>query len=224
MGSPFPSRPMPISATTRKISTWCLCASTIRGRCGLAHVAEAYCDDDQVEVMLDTFHDRRRACVSNHTAGSAVGRDLDRSFARGGDQRALRHFVRHGVGLTGQSYGEPRLCGLDGDSVQEPALLYRRWQEWGVILYRGITRKTENTFWPHISLKSEGRLAQAATLTGLEGISGAQHRADSLRCDARVSGAGYAGSFEPIFSACRGQKGNRGWMRSLCFAITLRST
>ena len=24
-------------------------------------------------------------------------------------------------------------------------------QEWGIILYRGITRKTEDSFWPHIS-------------------------------------------------------------------------
>jgi hypothetical protein len=24
-------------------------------------------------------------------------------------------------------------------------------QEWGIILYRNITRKTEDSFWPHIS-------------------------------------------------------------------------
>src|SRR6202140_10444 len=46
-----------------------------------------------------------------------------------------------------------------------------RQQEWGIILYRGITRKTEDSFWPQISLKVEGRLGQAATLYGLEGIS-----------------------------------------------------
>ena len=40
-----------------------------------------------------------------------------------------------------------------------------------MILYRGITRKTEDSFWPHISYKIEGRLGQAATLSGLEGIS-----------------------------------------------------
>jgi Domain of unknown function (DUF5916) len=44
-------------------------------------------------------------------------------------------------------------------------------QEWGIILYRGITRKTEDAFWPHVSYKIEGRLGQAATLYGLEGIS-----------------------------------------------------
>ncbi len=44
-------------------------------------------------------------------------------------------------------------------------------QAWGIILYRGIVRKTEDAFWPHISYKVEGRLGQAATLYGLEGIS-----------------------------------------------------
>jgi hypothetical protein len=44
-------------------------------------------------------------------------------------------------------------------------------QEWGIILYRGIHRKTEDSFWPHITFKVEGRLGQAATMYGLEGIS-----------------------------------------------------
>jgi hypothetical protein len=44
-------------------------------------------------------------------------------------------------------------------------------QEWGIILYRGIVRKNEDAFWPQISYKIQGRLGQAATLSGLEGIS-----------------------------------------------------
>ena len=40
-----------------------------------------------------------------------------------------------------------------------------------MILYRGILRKNEDSFWPHISYRMEGRLGQAATLKGLEGIS-----------------------------------------------------
>ena len=46
-----------------------------------------------------------------------------------------------------------------------------RQQEWGIILYRGIIRKNEDSFWPYISRRVEGRLGQAATLHGLEGIS-----------------------------------------------------
>jgi hypothetical protein len=44
-------------------------------------------------------------------------------------------------------------------------------QQWGIILYRGIVRKNEDAFWPQISYKIAGRLGQAATLYGLEGIS-----------------------------------------------------
>jgi hypothetical protein len=39
-------------------------------------------DDDQVEIMLDTFHDRRRACLPNHSARRAMGCDLERSHPR----------------------------------------------------------------------------------------------------------------------------------------------
>jgi hypothetical protein len=42
---------------------------------------------------------------------------------------------------------------------------------WGIILYRGIQRQNEDSFWPHISRRIQGRLGQAATLYGLEGIS-----------------------------------------------------
>ena len=44
-------------------------------------------------------------------------------------------------------------------------------QTWGLILYRGILRENEDDFWPEISRRLEGRLGQAATATGLEGIS-----------------------------------------------------
>ena len=49
-----------------------------------------------------------------------MGRDLDRGFARGG-QRELGYFIRYGVGFAGESDGA-RVRGLDGDSIQEPAV------------------------------------------------------------------------------------------------------
>ena len=57
---------------------------------------------------------------------------------------------------------------MDGDHLQKPR---QAEQSWGIILYRGIVRENENAFWPAVSQRFEGRLAQAATLTGLEGIS-----------------------------------------------------
>ena len=54
-------------------------------------------DDDQVEVMLDTFHDRRRAYAFQTTPlGRAVGRNLDRGVACR-SERQFRHFVRYSV-------------------------------------------------------------------------------------------------------------------------------
>src|SRR5437763_440082 len=43
-------------------------------------------------------------------------------------------------------------------------------QEWGIILYRGIVRTTEDSFCPHVSSKTGRRLGQAGIrLTGKDG-------------------------------------------------------
>jgi len=127
-------------------------------------------DDDQVEIMLDTFHDRRRAyafqttplgvqwdAIWTEAARSEVGGNWDTSFDTVWDSRGKttnRGFV---VWLA-----------IPFKSLRFPA---SRQQEWGIILYRGIYRKSEDSFWPWIDRKIEGRLGQAATLYGLEGIS-----------------------------------------------------
>jgi hypothetical protein len=127
-------------------------------------------DDDQVEVMLDTFHDRRRAyafqttplgvqwdAIWTEAARSEVGGNFDTSWDTVWDSRGKvtsRGFV---VEIS-----------IPFKSLRFPAT---KQQEWGIILYRGIFRKNEDSFWPQISRKIEGRLGQAATLYGLEGIS-----------------------------------------------------
>ena len=65
------------------------------------------------------------------------------------------------------SRGYVVLIAIPFKSLRFPA---RKIQQWGLILYRGITRKNEDSFWPHISYKVQGRLGQAATVYGLEGI------------------------------------------------------
>ena len=62
-----------------------------------------------------------RLRFSDHAARRAMGRDLDRGFARRANRRAFRHVIRHGVGFARQSDRE-RLRRMDGDSFQEPAL------------------------------------------------------------------------------------------------------
>ena len=132
---------------------------------------EDIADDDQVEVMLDTFHDRRRAYAFQTTP---LGVQWDAIWTEASrDEQTNGHFdvsfdtVWDSRGkLTEDGYVV--LISIPFKSLRFPAA---KEQTWGLILYRGITRKTEDSFWPSISMKVEGRLGQAATLQGLEGIS-----------------------------------------------------
>jgi hypothetical protein len=127
-------------------------------------------DDDQVAIMFDTFHDRRRAyefqttplgvqwdAIYTEAARAEAGGNWDTSWDTVWDSRGKvtnRGFV---VWMS-----------IPFKSLRFPAT---KQQEWGLILYRGIVRKNEDAFWPWVSRKVEGRLGQAATLYGLEGIS-----------------------------------------------------
>ena len=78
-------------------------------------------DDDEVAVMFDTFHDRRRAYEFQTTPLGVQWDAIYTEASRRRDRGQLGYFVGHGMGFAGQSY-QPRLCGVDGDSVQELAL------------------------------------------------------------------------------------------------------
>ena len=127
-------------------------------------------DDDEVEVMLDTFHDRRRAYAFQTTAlgvqwdaiwteaqRDEINGNWDTSFDTVWDSRGK--LTRHGFVVW---------IAIPFKSLRFPGV---EKQEWGIILYRGIIRNNEDAFWPQISYKFQGRLGQAATLEGLEGIS-----------------------------------------------------
>jgi hypothetical protein len=137
-----------------------------------AHAArrEDVGEDDTVEVMLDTFHDRRRAyafqinplgvqwdAIWSETPHEEVGGNFDTSFDT----------LWYSQGrLTPEGY--VAWIAIPFKSLRFPAT---KQQSWGIILYRGIVRENEDSFWPQVSHRFEGRLDQAATLTGLEGIS-----------------------------------------------------
>jgi len=128
-------------------------------------------DDDQVEVILDTFHDRRRAYAFQATP---LGVQWDAIWTEASrEEEASAHFDTS-FDTVWDSKGKVTSRGfivwmaIPFKSLRFPA---NRQQQWGIILYRGITRKTEDSFWPHISYTVEGRLGQEATLNGLEGIS-----------------------------------------------------
>jgi hypothetical protein len=139
----------------------------VRGRMS---VREDIQDDDQVEIILDTFHDRRRAYAFQTTP---LGVQWDAIYTEASREEANGHFDTS-FDTVWDSRGKLTSRGfvvwiaIPFKSLRFPA---KTEQVWGLILYRGITRKTEDSFWPHISRRVEGRLGQAATLYGLEGIS-----------------------------------------------------
>lgn len=128
-------------------------------------------DDDQVEIMLDTFHDRRRAYAFQTTP---LGVQWDAIWTEASREEETQGHFDTSFDTVWDSRGKVTEGGfvvwiaIPFKSLRFPATPK---QQWGVILYRGITRKTEDSFWPHVSYKMEGRLGQAATMSGLEGIS-----------------------------------------------------
>ena len=121
-------------------------------------------DDDTVEVMLDTFHDHRRAYAffSNPLGVQAdalwtEGQDFDFSFDTIFDSEAK---------LTSEGF------------VVKLAIPFRSLrfasndpQTWGILLDRDVRRNNESSFWPRYSSRIEGRLNQEAEAEGLENIS-----------------------------------------------------
>lgn len=127
-------------------------------------------DDDQVEVMLDTFHDRRRAYAFQTTPlgvqWDAIWTEAPRAEVSGNFDTSF-DTVWDSRGKTTKS-GFVVWIAIPFKSLRFPPT---RRQDWGIILYRGIYRKNEDSFWPWINRSLEGRLGQEATLQGLEGIS-----------------------------------------------------
>jgi hypothetical protein len=127
-------------------------------------------DDDEVEVMLDTFHDRRRAYAFQTTPlgvqWDAIWTEANRQEVNGNFDTSFDTVWDSRGKVT--SRGFVAWMAIPFKSLRFPAT---KQQEWGIILYRGIVRKNEDAFWPQVSYKVQGRLGQAATLDGLEGIS-----------------------------------------------------
>jgi hypothetical protein len=121
-------------------------------------------DDDSVEIMLDTFHDHRRAYafLSNPLGVQAdalwtEGQDFDFSFDTVWDSDAK---------VTDRGYVV--WMAIPFRSLRFPS---SDPQTWGILLNRGIPRNNEDTFWPPYSSRIAGRLNQEGEATGLNDIS-----------------------------------------------------
>src|SRR5215470_4717176 len=127
---------------------------------------EDIADDDEVEIMLDTFHDRRRAYAFQTTP---LGVQWDAIWTEASREEQTQGHFDTSFDTVWNSRGKETSRGfvvwmeIPFKSLRFPA---NRIQDWGIILYRGINRKTEDSFWPHVTFRVEGRLGQAATLFG----------------------------------------------------------
>ena len=131
---------------------------------------EDIADDDQVEIMLDTFHDRRRAFAFQTTPlgvqWDAIWTEAPHDETSGNWDTSWDTVWSSRGKVTDKGFVV--WIAIPFKSLRFPA---GEKQEWGIILYRGITRKSEDSYWPYLTYRISGRLGQAATLKGIEGIS-----------------------------------------------------
>ncbi len=128
--------------------------------------------DDFIQVLLDTFHDQRRA-YSFMANPFGIQRDALFTEGGGGEGGCEGDFdfsfdtLWYSKGaLTDQGYVV--WMAIPFKSLRFPS---NQEQTWGLLLYRNIPRVNEESFWPHCSSRIQGRLNQAATLRGLQNIS-----------------------------------------------------
>ena len=120
-------------------------------------------DDDTVQIMIDTFHDQRRAYsfVIN-----PLGIQLDRLWTESNGMDDSWDTIWDSEGkITPEGY------------VARMAIPFRSMRfpthskEWGFLVQRIIPRLNETSYWPRVSSKIDGRMNQAATLSGFDTIS-----------------------------------------------------
>lgn len=121
-------------------------------------------EDDSVELMLDTFHDRRRAYgfFSN-----PLGVQSDTIWTEGQEFDDSFDTIWKSEGkLTAQGY-------VVWMSIPFRSLRFASSdpKTWGILLNRDVRRVNEESFWPQYSTRVAGRLNQAGTAEGLEKIS-----------------------------------------------------
>ena len=132
-------------------------------RARLSHREDVF-DDDAVEVMLDTFHDHRRAYAffSNPlgvqadalwTEGQGFDPSFDTVFNTEAKLTPEGFVVRFAIPFRSLRFAS-----------NDP-------QTWGILLNRDTKRNNEEAFWPQYSSRITGRLNQEGDATGLENIS-----------------------------------------------------
>jgi len=136
-------------------------AATVR-----AHLArrEQISEDDVVGIVLDTFHDRRRAY---HFQTNPLAVQSDSIITEGQDEDFNFDTLWYSQGrLTPDGYIV--WMAIPFKSLRFPDVPM---QTWGFAVSRTIVRRGETSYWPYITRREQGFVQQLATLEGLEGIS-----------------------------------------------------
>jgi hypothetical protein len=124
---------------------------------------EAIAADDQVGVLLDTFHDRRRAYL---LSVNPLGIQADALVTEGQpDDFSFDAVWRSAGRLTPDGFIV--WMAIPFKSLRVPP---GSRQEWGFALVRHIPRNSEQSYWPPITRRVEGLVQQFATLDGLADV------------------------------------------------------
>ena len=128
---------------------------------------DAIAQDDQVVVLLDTFHDRQRSYLF---AANALGVQADAMVTEGRDDdynfdtvwRVSGRRTADGYAvLMAIPFKSVRIAGAEGT--------------WGIALSRIIPRNSEQSFWPYVTRKVEGLAQQFASIAQPASVTGARN-------------------------------------------------
>ena len=125
---------------------------------------ESFRGDDKIDVFLDTFFDERRAYGFT---SNPLGVQMDGRWREGGNFDSSFNALWHSRGtITDRGYVV--WMAIPFKSLRFPAASE---QKWGLVLIRWIPRNNEQSTWPWVTSKIDGRINQSATLLGIEDIS-----------------------------------------------------
>ena len=129
---------------------------------------DAIAQDDQVVLMLDTFHDRQRSYVF---AANPLGIQADALASEGRDDDYSFDTVWRTNGRL-VSGGFVVLLAIPFKSVR---ISTNPLGTWGIALSRIIPRNSEQSFWPAVTRRVEGLTQQFATVARPEDVEGGRN-------------------------------------------------